>query len=111
MDRDGTEIDAITIFTGKHCRNIRTVRPREMSNQPSGAEIMSAIIDLHGAIAAGFERVDKRFADVDPRFEALEGGLGVVETRMTGVEGLDGARRHAFRSHRFPFGSTRRRKR
>lgn len=58
-----------------------------MNEQPTPAELMSAIVDLHGAVSLGFSTVDKRLTGVETRLTSVETRLTGVETRLTGVEG------------------------
>ncbi|MDQ6823200.1 MAG: hypothetical protein M3Z07_01680 [Candidatus Eremiobacteraeota bacterium] len=58
-----------------------------MYSEPTTTDLMTAIVDLHGAVSAGFAAVDKRFGRVETRLDR-------VETRLTSGEGkTDGLER------------------
>lgn len=54
-----------------------------MSGEPTPRELMNAIVDLHGAMVAGFTRTEQRFDSIDSRFDALERRIGALETRSS----------------------------
>ena len=57
-----------------------------MNADPSPREIMTAVLDLHGAVANGFAMVETRLSRVEIRLGQVETRLGQVETRLDGVE-------------------------
>ena len=62
-----------------------------MDAEPSPREIMTAVLDLHGAVVAGFAMVETRLGRVELRLDRVESRLDRVEARLDGVEArLDG---------------------
>lgn len=64
-----------------------------MDAEPSPREIMTAVLDLHGAVANGFamvegrlDRVEGRLDRVEVRLDRVEGRLDRVEARLGRVE-------------------------
>jgi|HubBroStandDraft_1064217.scaffolds.fasta_scaffold220392_3 hypothetical protein len=58
-----------------------------MNREPSNAELMTALVELHGTVTQGFVQVDVRFAHVDVRFERLETRIASIETHVTSMDG------------------------
>ncbi len=58
-----------------------------MDAEPSPREIMTAVLDLHGAVVAGFAMVESRLGRVELRLDRVEARLDRVEARLDGVEG------------------------
>jgi hypothetical protein len=46
-----------------------------MNQEPSNGELMTAIVELHGAVTQGFAKVDARFDRVEARVTSIEGEL------------------------------------
>ena len=57
-----------------------------MDAEPSSREIMTAVLDLHGAVANGFAMVEGRLDRVENRLDRVEGRLDRVELRLDHVE-------------------------
>ncbi len=57
-----------------------------MDAEPSPREIMTAVLDLHGAVANGFAMVEGRLDRVENRLDRVEGRLDRVELRLDHVE-------------------------
>ena len=58
-----------------------------MDAEPSPREIMTAVLDLHGAVTNGFAMVESRLDRVESRLDRVEGRLDRVETQLTSVSG------------------------
>ncbi len=57
-----------------------------MDAEPSSREIMTAVLDLHGAVANGFAMVEGRLDRVENRLDRVENRLDRVEGRLDRVE-------------------------
>ncbi|NNM92360.1 MAG: hypothetical protein HKL92_03375 [Candidatus Eremiobacteraeota bacterium] len=57
-----------------------------MNAEPSPREIMTAVLDLHGAVTNGFAMVESRLGRVELRLDRVENRLDRVENRLDGVE-------------------------
>ena len=58
-----------------------------MDAEPSSREIMTAVLDLHGAVANGFAMVEGRLDRVEIRLDRVEARLDRVETQLTSIGG------------------------
>jgi hypothetical protein len=57
-----------------------------MSNDITVAEVLDAVVRLHGAIEVFATRVDGQFGRIETRLTGVETRLTGVENRLTGVE-------------------------
>ncbi|MDH2909579.1 MAG: hypothetical protein PXZ07_05610 [Candidatus Eremiobacteraeota bacterium] len=57
-----------------------------MNAEPSPREIMTAVLDLHGAVTNGFAMVESRLGRVELRLDRVENRLDGVESRLDRVE-------------------------
>ncbi|MGC2128888.1 MAG: hypothetical protein WA629_02220 [Candidatus Aquilonibacter sp.] len=61
-----------------------------MNHEPSNGELMTAIVELHGAVTQGFARVDARFDRLEARVTSVEGELkGINSWTRRADERLD----------------------
>jgi len=58
-----------------------------MNAEPSPREIMTAVLDLHGAVTNGFAMVESRLGRVETRLDRVENRLDGVETRLSSIGG------------------------
>lgn len=54
-----------------------------MDREPSNTELMTAIVELHGAVSQGFAQVDARFALLETRVTSIDGGLRGINGWMS----------------------------
>ncbi|HTU70886.1 MAG TPA: hypothetical protein VMF11_11270 [Candidatus Baltobacteraceae bacterium] len=46
-----------------------------MEREPTPADLMNAILDMHGAMSQGFAQVDARFGRLEARVTSIEGEI------------------------------------
>jgi hypothetical protein len=53
-----------------------------MDREPSTSELMTAIVELHGAVTQGFAQVDARFERLETRVTSIEGEIKGINRWM-----------------------------